>query len=348
MHHPSLVRYGIMVSWLWAALLCAPCAAYAQVDEPSAAPVKPKYSPALIYLYSGNDNDNSFINSAQNGINRIEREVRTKVAITQMTTSDDPTVVIKKIADAGATPILLLGNQNVEPVLKLAERYPHTTFTIIDGLVPPLYPNVQSILFKDHEGAFLVGIIAGKMSKTGVVGFIGGMDIPLIRNFATGFTQGVKYAAEDARVDVQMIGTTSDAWSNPTKAHALAIAEYKANADVIFSAAGGSGIGVLRAAHETGKFAIGVDTNQNGLFPGRVLTSLVKRVDVAVYETLKNSYDGSWSAGIKYLGIKEGALDYAVDQNNSGLISERLIEQVATAKDKIISGAIVVESYSAK
>lgn len=321
----------------------------ASVSTPSYAEgTRATFKPALIYLYSGEESDNSFINSARNGINRAEIEIRGKVSVTQMTPTDNVETVIRSVADTGATPIILLGNQNVAPVLKLAEDYPAINFTIIDGLVPPLYPNVQSILFKDHEGAFLVGIIAGKLSKTKMIGFIGGMDIPLIRNFAMGFEQGIKYAAPDAKMNIQMIGTTSNAWSNPEKAHEMAIAQYTENADIIFAAAGGSSVGVLRAASEKDKLAIGVDTNQNGLFPGHVLTSLVKRVDVAVYDTLKNSYEGSWSPGIKYLGVKEGALDYAVDQNNRNLISEKLIEQVATARDRIISGAIVVESYSAK
>ena len=340
--HRRLLIIPIMplVLLLMATLADAPIA-YAEGD-------KTKFKPALIYLYSGDDADSSFISSARSGINRAEMEFRTKVTITQMTPQDDPTIIIKKIADSNANPIILLGNQNVQSVLKLAEHYPKINFTLIDGLVPPLYPNVQSILFKDNEGAFLVGLIAGKISKSGFVGFVGGMDIPLIRNFAVGFTQGAKYAAEDTHVNVQMIGSTSSAWSNPSKAHEIALSQYRENADVIFAAAGGSSLGVLRAANETGKLAIGVDSNQNGLFPGHVLTSLVKRIDVAVYDTLKNTYDSSWSPGIKYLGIKEGALDYAVDQNNRDLISEELIEEVATAKDRIISGAIVVESYTAK
>ena len=309
---------------------------------------KPKFHPAIVYLYSADNGDNAFINSARSGIGQAEQEFRIPVTLIRMKTTDDLTAVIKKTADSGANPIILLGNQNVTPVMNLAERYPNTDFTIIDGLAPPLYPNVQSILFKDHEGAFLVGMIAGKLSRTGFVGFVGGMDIPLIRNFALGFEQGVKYAAPDVKVNVQMVGNTADAWSNPQKAKSIAQTQYREGADIIFAAAGGSSTGVLQAADEMGKLAIGVDSNQNGLYPGHVLTSLVKRVDVAVYDTLKNTYDGTWSPGIKYLGIKEGALDYAVDQNNRNLISEQLIEEVATAKDKIISGKIVVESYTAK
>ena len=341
MHCSFTIRHFVM-------LLCATLCTASFAKHAAAEGDKSIYKPALIYLSSSDDGDNAFINSARSGINRAETEFRTTVAVTRMKSGDNVANIIKKVADSGASPIILLGNQNVTPVMTLAERYPGINFTIIDGLAPPLYPNVQSILFKDHEGAFLVGMIAGRMSHSGFVGFIGGMDIPLIRNFAEGFTQGVKYAAPDVAVNVQMVGTTAEAWSSPEKAKEIAQSQYREGADIIFAAAGGSSVGVLKAADDMGKLAIGVDSNQNGLYPGRVLTSLVKRVDVAVYDTLKNSHDGSWSPGIKYLGIKEGALDYAVDQNNRALISEKLIEEVATAKDKIISGKIVVESYSAK
>jgi len=312
------------------------------------APFKPKLNPAIIYVYAGDEGDSAFINSAKSGIGRAERDFGISVSVTRMKADEDVKEVIRKVANAGASPIILLGNQNVAPLMDVVELFPASTFTIIDGLAPPLYPNVQSILFKDHEGAFLVGVIAARMSHSGFVGFVGGMDIPLIRNFAHGYTQGVKYAVPDMKVNVQMLGTTADAWSNPAKAKAIAQTQYREGADIIFAAAGGSSIGVLEAADEMHQLAIGVDSNQNGLFPGTVLTSLVKRVDVAVYDTLKNSHDGAWRAGIKYLGIKEGALDYAVDQHNRGLMSEQLIEEVATAKDKIISGKITVESYSAK
>ncbi len=306
------------------------------------------FKPALVYQYAGEASDNAFINSALSGVGRAETDLDQRIKVVRMKASDNPELVIKKLADSGASPIILLGINYVPPVMKLAERYPASNFTIIDGLAPPLYPNVQSILFKDHEGAFLVGMIAGKVSNSKQIGFIGGMDIPLIRNFALGFTQGVAYAAPDAKVTVEMIGDNATAWSSPEKANSLAKAQFAKGADIIFAAAGGSSLGVLKAADETGKLAIGVDSNQNGIFPGRVLTSMVKRVDVAVYETLQNAHDGSWSAGIKYLGIKEGALDYAVDQHNRALIREQLIEDVATAKDRIMAGKIIIESYSAK
>lgn len=332
-------QYFVRILSLFALLL---------LGTPAIAKPATPFNPAIVYLSSSNESDRAFIDAARAGILKANHEYGITIPEFRMLGTDNVTAVIKRVADSGASPIIALGFQNVLPVLNVAERYPNTHFTVIDGLVPPLFPNVQSILFKDHEGAFLVGLIAGKATRSNHVGFIGGMDIPLIRNFAIGFTQGVKYANPRAKVDSQMVGTTSDAWSNPTRAGELAIGQYESGADVIFAAAGGSGIGVLKAANSTNNLAIGVDTNQNGLFPGRVLTSLVKRVDIAVYDTLKTSHDGKWSPGIKYLGIKEGALDYAVDEHNRGLISEKLIDEVANAKERIINGIINVEIYQAK
>jgi basic membrane protein A len=307
-----------------------------------------RYKPAIVYLYSSSDSDRAFIDAARSGVEKAQREFGVNVSEHRMIGTENITATIKRVADSGASPIIAVGYQNVMPVLNLAERYPNTRFTVVDGLVPPLFPNVQSVIFKDHEGAFLVGMIAAKISQTNHVGFIGGMDIPLIRNFSKGFEQGVHYASKNAQIDNAMVGTGSDAWSDADAAYSLAKRQFASGADVIFAAAGGSSVGVLRAAEDTGKYAIGVDTNQNGLFPGHVLTSLVKRVDIAVYEALKNSRAGDWNPGIKYLGIKEGALDYSVDQNNRGLISESLIEETALAKERIINGMIDVEPYSPK
>ena len=315
----------------------------------------PVFKPAIVYYLSNSPagskeqrKDGAFIDAARTGIEKASAEFGVKIDEHRMSNKDNLTSEIKRLADSGANPIIALGGQNAIPVLNLAERYPHTQFTVIDGLVPPIFPNVQSIMFKDNEGAFLVGLIAAKVASSGHVGFIGGLDSPLIRNFATGYAQGVHYASPKATIDMAFIGTTADAWNNPDKAYELAMQQYENGAEVILAAAGGSSLGVLKAANQTGKYAIGIDTNQNGVFPGRVLTSLVKRVDIAVYDTIKRSHDGTWNPGIKYLGIKEGALDYAVDQNNRSLISENLIEEVSTAKERIINGLITVETYSPK
>ncbi len=315
----------------------------------------PPFKPAIIYSLTGNTtkagankSDGAFIESARIGIEKVKRDFGITVTEHRMRGNENLTAAIKRIAESGANPIIALGSQNVVPVLELAGRYPDTQFTVIDGLVPPILPNVQSILFKDNEGAFLVGLIAGKTATDDHVGFIGGLDSPLIRNFAAGYAQGVRYANPSAHISTAMIGGTVDAWNNPKKAYKLAMQQYKEGADVIFAAAGGSSLGVLKAANDTHKFAIGIDSNQNGIYPGRVLTSLVKRVDVAIYDSLKRSHDHTWNPGIKYLGIKEGALDYAVDENNRSLISESLIDEVSTAKERIINGLIIVDAYSPK
>ena len=313
---------------------------------PKLAPASPK--PAIVFMHADSYSDRAFIDAARAGAERAEKEFGVHVVQYGIKSTENPTKALKQVADTGATPIIAVGYENVMAVVNIAERYPDTKFTVVDGLVPPLYPNVQSVLFKDHEGAFLVGLIAAKTSTTGHIGFVGGMNIPLIRNFQLGFTQGAHYGNPAIVVDGDFVGDTPQAWSNPNIAYKLALKQFDTGADIVFAAAGGSGLGVLKAASETGKLAIGVDTNQNGLFPGHVLTSMVKRVDMVVHDALKLSREGKWNPGIKYLGIKEGALDYAVDENNRKLISGDLIEQVATAKERIISGQISIESYSPK
>lgn len=316
---------------------------------------KPKFNPALVYVLpdgvaesKNTSSDNAFIASARVGLAKANTDFGALIPEHRVKDPDTVATVLKRVADSGASPIIAVGSQHVAAVLNLAERYPNTQFTVIDGLVPPIFPNVQSILFKDNEGAFLVGFIAAKMAPSNRVGFIGGMDSPQMQNFATGYTQGVKYVSPNAEIYTDMVGNTSKAWNDPEKARALAMGQYNKGAEVIFAAAGGSGMGVLNAANQTRNYAIGVDSNQNGIYPGRVLTSMVKRVDVAVYDVIKRSRDGSWAPGIKYLGIKEGALDYAVDENNRTILNEKLIEEVANAKERIINGIITVNSYSPK
>ncbi|MBN8542971.1 MAG: BMP family ABC transporter substrate-binding protein [Alphaproteobacteria bacterium] len=337
-----------IVSLLTCMILCITATTPAWAKDGFAASKEKNFKPALIYVLGDKDSDRAFVDAARAGAERAEDELGVTFTQYRMHAGEDVTARIKTAADSGANPIIAVGFQNVMPVLSLAERYPNTHFTVIDGLVPPLFPNVQSVIFKDHEGAFLVGIIAAITSKTKHIGFIGGMDVPIIRNFALGFAQGVRHADPQAKVDIEMIGNTTKAWSDPGKAREIALTQYASGIDVIFAAAGGSGVGALEAAKETDNFAIGVDINQNALFPGNVLTSLIKRVDIAVYDALKTSKDGKWSPGIKYLGLKEGALDYAVDEYNRHLMNEEMIDKVATAKERIINGLITVQMYSPK
>jgi len=201
---------------------------------------------------------------------------------------------------------------------------------------------VQSVVFKEQEGSFLVGAMAAMASKTGKVGFVGGMDIPLIRRFECGYAQGAKFANPKAEVFANMTGTTGAAWNDPTRGGELAKAQFAKGADVVFAAAGGTGVGVYQAAKDGGKLAIGVDSNQNHLQPGTMLTSMLKRVDVAVYNVSK-----SFAPGVTVLGLKEGGVDYAMDANNAKLVTADMKKRVDAAKADIISGKIKVTDYMA-
>jgi basic membrane protein A len=206
-------------------------------------------------------------------------------------------------------------------------------------------PNVQSILFKEHEGSFLVGLLAAMASKSGKVGFVGGMDIPLIRKFACGYVQGAKHANPNIEVIQNMTGTTPAAWGDPAKGGEIAASQIDRGADVIYAAAGFTGTGVLQMAADKGKLGIGVDSNQNGLHPGKVLTSMLKRVDNATYATFKAAKDGTWKSGVSVLGLAEDGVGYAMDENNKNLITPEMKSAVDKAAADIKSGAIKVHDY---
>jgi basic membrane protein A len=205
--------------------------------------------------------------------------------------------------------------------------------------------NVQSVVFKEHEGSFLVGMAAALASETGKVGFVGGMDIPLIRNFAHGYEQGVKHVNPDAEVFVNMTGTTPAAWNDPAKGAELAQSQFDRGADVVYAAAGGTGLGVLQAAADSDKYSIGVDSNQNYLHPGSVLTSMVKRVDNAVYDAFASAQEGTWEAGVKNLGLAEDGVGYALDEHNRDVVSAEMEQQLEAARKEIVERQIEVEDY---
>jgi basic membrane protein A len=231
-----------------------------------------------------------------------------------------------------------------ETALKaVADEFPDTKFGIIDDVVAK--PNVQSVVFREQESSFLVGLLAAKTSKTGKVGFVGGMDIPLISKFECGYAQGVKYGASSDEVFANMTGTTPAAWNDPVKGGELAKSQIDRGADIVYAAAGATGQGVLKAAADAGKLAIGVDSNQDYMFPGKVLTSALKRVDVATYKSFMDAKNGAWTAGVQALGLKEGGVDYSYDEYNTSLIPADVKAAVDAAKADIISGKIQVHDY---
>lgn len=251
---------------------------------------------------------------------------------------------LRRLASRGFTPIVAVGFNMVSAVDKVATEFPNIHFVVLDSVVNK--PNVQSIIFKEHEGSFLVGAIAAKYSKSNVVGFVGGMDIPLIRKFECGYEQGAKFANPKIQVLQNMTGSTGAAFNDPAKGSELAKAQFSKGADVIYAAAGGTGLGVYQAAADAGKYAIGVDSNQNHLHPGTMLTSMVKKVGQAAYKSWHDEMDGTWKAGVTVLGLEDNALDYAIDQYNKDLITPEVKTYVEGIKADIISGKIKVHDYT--
>ncbi len=295
--------------------------------------------PAVIFDMGGKF-DKSFNESAYRGIERWKKETGKTYLEFEISNDTQRAQAIRRMAERGASPIISVGFAQASALEQVAKDFPKTQFAIIDARVNR--PNVQSLLFKEHEGSYLVGAMAVLASKTGKVGFVGGMDIPLIRKFQCGYEQGAKATNPKAEVFSNMTGTTSTAWNDPTRGGELAKAQFAKGSDVVFAAAGGTGTGVYQAAKDAGKLAIGVDSNQNHLQPGTMLTSMVKRVDVAVYNVLKG-----WQPGVSDLGLKEGGVDYALDEHNAKLITPALKTRVEAIKADIIAGKIQVVDFMA-
>ena len=297
--------------------------------------------PAVIYDMGGKF-DKSFNQAGYDGAERWKKESGKAYLEFEVTNPAQREQALRRMAERGANPIVGIGFSQASALEKVSKEFPKTNFVIIDSVVSN--PNVQSVVFKEHEGSYLVGLMASLASKTGKVGFIGGMDIPLIRKFQCGFEQGAKAGNAKAEVFGNMTGTTPAAWNDPARGAELAKAQFAKGADVIFAAAGGTGMGVYQAAKDAGKLAIGVDSNQNHLQPGTMLTSMVKRVDVAVF----NAFKGAEPGKVTVLGLKEGGVDYAMDANNAKLVSAEMKKKVDAAKADIIAGKVGVIDYMAK
>ncbi len=302
--------------------------------------------PALIFDLGGKF-DKSFNEAAFNGAQRWAEETGGKFLEIELQSEAQREQALRRFAEAGANPVITTGFAFADPVNNVAGDYPDTKFVNIDGWLPEVPANVQLIGFQEHQGSYLVGMMAAMASKSGTVGFIGGMDIPLIRHFGCGYAQGVKAVNPDATVVANMTGTTPAAWNNPTKGAELARSQFDRGADVVYAAAGGTGVGVYQAAKDAGRFAIGVDSNQNYLHPGTMLTSMLKRVDVAAYNAFMSAKDGTWKPGILNLGLAEDGVGWALDEHNKSLISGEMESLVGKAQKDIVAGRIVVHDYMA-
>ena len=298
-------------------------------------------SPAIIYDLGGKF-DKSFNEAAYNGAEKFKSETGIEYVEFEISNDAQREQALRRFAENGRDPIVMAGFSWAAALEKVAEEFPDTDFAIIDMVVDK--PNVRSVVYKEQEGSYLVGILAAMASETKKVGFVGGMDIPLIRKFACGYVGGAK-AAGATEVFENMTGDTPAAWNDPTRGGEITKSQIDQGADVVYAAAGGTGIGVLQAAADADKLAIGVDSNQNYLQPGHVLTSMLKRVDVAVYDAFMDAKNDEFSSGINVLGLAEDGVGYAVDEHNEALITDEMKAAVEKAKADIIAGTVEVHDY---
>ena len=300
------------------------------------------FKPAVLFDMGGKF-DKSFNEGIWNGLEKFRKETGIKYREFEVRQEAQREQFLRKLASKGSDPIIAVGFGQAAALTKVAKEFPNTKFSIIDMVVD--LPNVQSIIFKEHEGSFLVGVLAAMKSQTGKVGFVGGMDIPLIHKFACGYVQGVKYINSGTTVYQKMTGTTPAAWSDPARGAQLAKTMYDSGADIVYAAAGSTGLGVLQAAADNNKLSIGVDSNQNHIQPGSVLTSMLKRVDVAAYDVFKTAYDGKWKAGFKILGLAENGVGWSLDEHNAKLVTSAMKSKVEQVRKGILSGSIKVHDY---
>ena len=308
----------------------------------SASPAFAQFKPAVVFDLGGKF-DKSFNEGVYNGVQRFSTETGIEVDEFEVNNEAQREQAIRKMVQRGATIVLGIGFGQADAIAKVASENPDVQFGIID--VSWLDgANIRQYAFKEHEGSYLVGVAAAKASKSGKAGFVGGMDIPLIRKFACGYAQGFMDAG-GKEVYQNMTGSTPAAWNDPTKGAELARSQFDRGADVVFAAAGSTGLGSLQAAADQGKLAIGVDSNQNYLHPGTMLTSMLKRVDVAAYELFMDAKNDKFTPGVHILGLAEGGVDWAVDQYNEDLVNS-FSADVDQARKDIISGKIKVHDYS--
>lgn len=293
----------------------------------------------------GGKGDKSFNDSAYRGLLNAASAFGVEYAEFEPGQDADRETGLRKLAQAKYDVIIGVGFLFSEAMRKVAVDYPDTKFACVDFDARPgeqLPPNLAGLTFREEEGSFLVGVIAAMFSKTERLGFVGGMNIPLIHKFEAGFIAGAKHTNPDVSITVAYAGATPQAFADPAKGKELALLQYGRGVDIIYHASGSTGNGVIEAARETRKYAIGVDSNQNYMAPGYVLTSMIKRVDNAVYMAIQSVIEGAFKGSLREFGLAEDGVGYAVDEYNEALISDDVRTKVEEAKAAIIAGTIVV------
>ncbi len=341
----------LVITFLWLISSCS--------NSTTSAEEKGKIKVGIVFDIGGK-NDRSFNAAAWQGVKRAEKDFEIVLRDVEPGNPTSIEPAMRAFAEKGYDLIIGVGFAQGPIMQKVATDYPNIKFAIIDGVIfeadgKTPKQNVASLVFREHEGSYLVGMIAAAKSKTGVLGFVGGMDIPLIHRFAEGYEEGARSVNPNIVVYKNYCGVTDGAWNNPGKGKELAISQIEKKADVIFTAAGNSGLGAFDAVEQYGKndsgeankFVIGVDSNQNGVKPGFVLTSMEKRVDNAVYDVVKEVLGGKFNGGFHVFGLDKDGVGYALDDFNKPLISPEILSRVDAAKKKIVSGEIKVKDAMA-
>lgn len=295
--------------------------------------------PAIVYSVGGKF-DGSFNESAYSGVERFQEETGKAVREFELERDAQSLQALRNFASRGSEPVVAIGFNQANALGQVAPTFPDTDFAIVDMVVDQ--PNVRSYVFKEQEGAYIAGLLAAMATQSGTIGFVGGMDIPIIRRFLCGYKQGALSVDPDINVIFNMTGDTPAAFTDPVRGGELAIGQIKRGADVIIQAAGGTGLGVLQAAADADILGIGTDSNQNGLHPGKVLTSIRKRVDNAVYDSFLAAENDNFTPGIQVLGLAEGGMDWVLDENNAGLVSDDMKAAADAAVNDISNGTVKV------
>jgi len=299
----------------------------------------------------GGRGDQSFNDAAYAGLERAMAELgipKENVEYIEPGEGGDRESALRQLANGPYDVIFGIGFLFSDDVLAVAKDFPAKKFACVDMNLPEgglLPANVVALKFREEEGSYLVGALSALVSKTHKLGFVGGMQIPLIKKFEAGYVAGARKIDPETGVDVKYAGVDGGAFKNPTKGKELALAIYNGGADIIYHASGSTGLGVFEAAREKNRLAIGVDSDQESAMPGHVLTSMIKRVDVAVFNTIKDTKDGTFPGGQAHVfGLKDGGVDYVYDDKNKALIPDDVHARVEALRADIVSGAIVVPS----
>ena len=285
--------------------------------------------------------DSAYCDTFHSGLKRAEAALG--INLTEVNGMEGDAAVSEQLLRAAAQKsdlVLTAGYQMGEPLANVAPEFPDVKFAIFDVVLD--IPNVAAINYKANEGSFLVGAIAGLKTESGKIGYIGGADVPLLHEFEAGYVAGINAINPEAEVTIEYISKDATGFGQPDKAKELALAQYDSGIDVIYAAAGGAGNGVLAAAQSEEKYIIWVDSNGNHLAPGIVLTSMVKELSASVEQIVQETVADNFMAGVRYFGIADSGVSYAVDEHNQSLLSDDIIATVESLKAKIVAGEIVV------